>query len=283
MSPVAVPADRRFRRAHVRPAHQRRSWWHWSVRSIRSVAIAAVLCYCGYRGVARIARAPMLRVEWITVQGNERMSPGEVLAVLDGLRGQSLLRTDLDTWRRRLLSSPWIRDAELRRSLPSTIDVVVSERQPVGIGRIKGQLYLVDGRGVLIDEYGPQYAQLDLPIIDGLPADGDADSTDPVGIDLAARVIAAVKAKPEIANRLSQIDVRDIHNAAVILSGDAEVLQLGEQQFLRRLESYVELAPALRARVADIDVVDLRFDGRVYVRPIGKGTRGRGAAAIATR
>jgi len=225
----------------------------------------------------------MLRVERITVQGNERMSPGEVLAVLDGLRGQSLLRTDLDTWRRRLLSSPWIRDAELRRSLPSTIDVVVSERQPVGIGRIKGQLYLVDGRGVLIDEYGPQYAQLDLPIIDGLPAASDADTTDPAGIDLAARVIAAVKAKPEIANRLSQIDVRDVHNVAVILSGDAEVLQLGEQQFLRRLESYVELAPALRARVADIDVVDLRFDGRVYVRPTGKGTRGRAAAAIATR
>lgn len=283
MSPVAVPADRRFRRAHVRPARQRRGWWHWSIRSIRSVAIVAVVCYGAYRGVARVAHAPMLQVERITVQGNERMSSGEVLAVLDGLRGQSLLWTDLNTWRRRLLSSPWIRDAELRRSLPSTIDVVVSERQAVGIGRINDQLYLVDGRGVLIDEYGPQYAQLDLPIIDGLPAPGDANTTDPVGIDLAARVIAAVKAKPEIANRLSQIDVRDVHNAAVMLAGDAEVIQLGEQQFLRRLESYVELAPTLRAKVADIDVVDLRFDGRVYVRPIGKGTRGRVAAAIATR
>ena len=59
----------------------------------------------------------------------------------------------------------------------------------------------------------------------------------------------------------------DLHNAAVILSGDPAVIQLGEDQFLPRLQSYLELAPALRERVADIDYVDLRFDDRIYVRP----------------
>ena len=113
----------------------------------------------------------------IVVHGNERLSKGEVLAVLSGLRGESLLWTDLEAWRRRLLSSPWVRDAALRRSLPATVDVVVSERQPIGIGRINGgDMYLVDERGVIVDQYGPQYADLDLPIIDdavaALPADG---------------------------------------------------------------------------------------------------------------
>ena len=60
------------------------------------------------------------------------------------------------SWRRRLLSSPWVRDAALRRSLPSTVDVVVSERQPIGIGRINGgDMYLVDERGVIIDRVRP--------------------------------------------------------------------------------------------------------------------------------
>src|SRR5262249_56571485 len=31
--------------------------------------------------------------------------------------------------------------------------------------------------------------------------------------------------------------------------------------------SYLDLAPTLRERVADIDYVDLRFDDRIYVRP----------------
>ena len=60
----------------------------------------------------------------------------------------------------------------------------------------------------------------------------------------------------------------DLHNASVILSGDHAVIQLGEERFLARLQAYLELAPALRERVADIDYVDLRFDDRIYVRPM---------------
>jgi cell division septal protein FtsQ len=45
------------------------------------------------------------------------------------------------------------------------------------------------------------------------------------------------------------------------------VIQLGEEQFLARLQAYLDLAPTLRDRVADIDYVDLRFDDRIYVRP----------------
>jgi cell division septal protein FtsQ len=56
----------------------------------------------------------------------------------------------------------------------------------------------------------------------------------------------------------------------VILSGDGAVLQLGEEQFLQRLQSYLELAPTLYSRVSAIDSVDLRFEGRVYVRPAAK-------------
>ena len=78
------------------------------------------------------------------------------MAVLDGLRGQNLMRTNLDGWRHRLLASPWIKDAALRRSLPSTVEVLVSERSPIALGRIDGKLYLIDERGLVIDQYGPQ-------------------------------------------------------------------------------------------------------------------------------
>ena len=264
---VAAQTDRRFRRAHVKPARRKRGWRAlarplaiWSV-------LTAVLLYGVYRMSAVAAHAPALQIDRITVRGNERLSKGEVLAVLNGLRGESLVWTDLDRWRQRLMASPWVRDAALRRSLPSTIEVVVSERQPIGIGRINTDMYLVDERGVIIDHYGPQYADLDLPIIDGLSAAGGGSLTDEGRADLAARVIAAVRSKPSVARRLSQVDVSDLHNASVILSGDPAVIQLGDDQFLARLQSYLDLAPTLRERVADIDYVDLRFDDRIYVRP----------------
>ena len=55
-----------------------------------------------------------------------------------------------------------------RRVLPSTIELSLTERAPMAIGRLGDQLFLVDAGGVIIDEYGPQYAQYDLPIVDGL-------------------------------------------------------------------------------------------------------------------
>lgn len=251
--------------------------------AIRYGLVAAVVALAIYRGAQVSANAHLLEVNRIVVHGNERLSKGEVLAVLSGLRGESLLWTDLDAWRRRLLSSPWVRDAALRRSLPATVDVVVSERQPIGIGRINGgDMYLVDERGVIIDQYGPQYADLDLPIIDGLTAiNQDGSLTDERRADLAARLMAALRAKPQVARRVSQIDVADLHNVAVILNGDTAVIQLGEDQFLPRLQGYLELAATLRERVADIDYVDLRFDDRIYVRPAAASAlrRGRPGAA----
>jgi cell division protein FtsQ len=272
---VAAQTDRRFRRAHVKPSRRKRSWRALAMPLLFWAACAAGLAYGVLRLSASAAHAQVLQIETITVRGNERMSKGEVLAVLTGLRGESLVWTDLDVWRRRLMASPWVRDAALRRSLPSTIDVVVSERQPIGIGRINGDMYLVDERGVIIDQYGPQYADLDLPIIDGLAAasGGSGSLADEGRADLAARVIAAVKSKPSVARQLSQVDVSDLHNASVILNGDPAMLQLGEDQFLTRLQSYLDLAPTLRQRVADIDYVDLRFDDRIYVRPTKTGRK----------
>ena len=48
---------------------------------------------------------------------------------------------------------------------------------------------------------------------------------------------------------------------------DPALLHLGDGPFPRAAAAYLDLAPALRERVPDIDYVDLRFDERVYVRP----------------
>lgn len=268
MSPVAAPSDRRFRRAHVKPTRKRGALVAILRPALTYGFVALVAGTALYEGTIVVAHAPVLKVDRILVKGNERLSNGEVLAVLNGLRGENIVWTNLTVWREKLLSSPWVRDAALRRSLPSTVEVVVSERAPLAIGRIKGELFIVDDRGTVIDQYGPQYADLDLPIIDGLNAHADTDTTDQSRAELAARLIAALRAEPLVARRLSQIDVSDAHNAAVILSGDPAVIYVGEDRFLQRLRSYLELSSAVQARVPQIDYVDLRFDDRIYVRPV---------------
>jgi cell division protein FtsQ len=238
---------------------------------------AALSVYAGYRALDLVVNASTLQVRRVVVRGNERLSTGEIQALIGGLSGSSILTADLADYRARVLASPWVEHVAMRRLLPSTVEVFVAERRPIGVSRLRGQLYLVDRHGTIIDEFGPQHADLDLPIVDGLMrAPGSGDSTlDPARAELAARVIDAVAGHETLAARVSQIDVSDAHDAVVLLDGDPALLHLGEEQFAERLEYYVEIAPALRRRVQEMDYVDLRFGDRVYVRPAGTTGRTR--------
>ena len=273
---VAAPADKRFRRAHVKPARRRARLPSWKWRAVAAACLLGAVVYAGQRAIAVVVGLDVLQVERITVRGNHRLSKGEVLALLDGLHGRSILQIDLEEWRRALLNSPWVADASLRRTLPASVDVAILERTPLGIGRINGALYLVDDRGLAIDEYGPIYADLDLPIIDGLSSIAGDEYADVLRAALARRLIDALRVG-HMAGQVSEIDVRDSKNAVVLLDGDPTLIRLGHERFVERLQSYLELAPALRERVPSIDYVDLRFDERVYVRPNREAGRYHGA------
>ena len=266
---AGVATDKRFRRAHVKPSRKRSSASTQLWFALKSLTLVAGLGYAAYWGVTLVATAPSLQIGHMVVRGHERLSTGEVLALVEGLRGENILAVNLETFQQKLLSSPWVEGATIRRVLPSTVEITVHERRPMGIGRIGTAMYLLDRKGVIVDEYGPAYADIDLPIIDGLaaaPQDG-GPIVDLARAEFAARVIAALSTRPEIAKRVSQLDVSDLHDAVAILDGDTVLLRLGEADFVARLQQYLDLAPALRERVRGIDYVDLRFDERLYVRP----------------
>jgi len=273
--PVAAPADRRFRRSQVTPPRRRRGWAaHWK---LVGRVCACLLLFGGgaYVVMHRVANAEALHVSRIDVKGNDRLETAELLALLDGLRGQHLLALDLERWRQRVLTSSWVEHAAIRRVLPSTVEVLIEERRPMAVARVGADLYLVDGLGRVIDEYGPKYAEFDLPIVDGLgskPVTG-RPLLDETRAALAYELIEALRPRERLYRQVSQIDVTNARDAVVLLQGDPARLHLGSARFAERLEAYLELASALRAQVQDIDYVDLRFESRVYVRPAGAQRR----------
>jgi cell division septal protein FtsQ len=259
----------------VKPPRRRRAFG----ARLRLVArVLGTLTFFGggtYVLARQVAQAQSLRVERIVVRGNERLPTREVLGLLRGLRGQHVLSVDLERWRGRVMDSPWVEHAALRRVLPSTIEIWVDEREPMAIGRIGADLYLIDPLGRIIDEYGPDYVQFDLPIVDGLtskPATG-APLVDEARAALAYRAIEGLRRQQPLFRRVSQIDVANERDAVVMLQGDTAAVHLGDDQFAERLQTYVDMLSALREQVPDIEYVDVRFDNRIYVRPVGSSRR----------
>lgn len=265
---VYLPTDRRFRRAQIRPARRRRVG-EMVRRALGVVPLLAAAAFGAYWLPIVIHQTSLFRVDAIVVDGNRHLSSGAVEALVSDLLGTNILTADLELHRDRLLTSGWVERATLRRVLPSTVEVTVEERTPIGLGRFGAELYLIDATGAIIDEYGPRFAGFRLPIVDGLMPPGEPGIVvDQTRGRLAARLIAALRVRPDLSERVSQIDVRDPYDAIVLLSDDPTRLHLGHEDFVARLDDYFELAPALRARVPEIDYVDLRFDQRIYVRPV---------------
>ena len=275
---VHARPEPRFRRAYVQPV--RRRWLARRRVPLVHLGLALVVAGGFTWAFGRLRHADALRVDTITVEGNERLSAGEVAGLMEPLRGENLLVADLEAGRASLLASGWIREAALRRVLPSAVHVTLEEREPVGLSRFGSSLYLIDVTGHVIDEFGPRFADLDLPIIDGLSGrGGGGEGGSPVDqrrAALAARLIAQVDADSGLAARISQVDVANPHDAVVLLNGDPVRVHLGAERFVARLRTYLEIVPALRQAVPDIDYVDVRFDERVYVGPAD-------AAAVARR
>ena len=266
----AAPNDRRFHRSGLRPDHRRVG--RTIVRASKWIAGVLVIVLAGFWLTDVVLHARMLAVQHVRVRGNVRLSEGDIQALLDGVRGENIFRVDFEPYRQRVLDSPWIASVAMSRVLPSTVDVRVAERTPMAVARIGQQLFLVDDTGVIIDEYGAAYRDLDLPIVDGLmssPA-GRGPLVDQQRVSVTAAFLSALTVRPDLFERLSQVDVTNPHDITVMFDHDPVWLHLGEDKFLDRLNRYLELVPTLRERFVDMDYVDLRFGDRVFVRSHGR-------------
>lgn len=265
---AASARDPKLLRARDGGGRRARPWYARLWPGLRAGAIAIALLGSGWYVQDVMTTGEAFSVQDLRVIGAVRLSEGEVFALLDGLKGRNIVTTSLEPWRARLLSSPWVRDASLRRALPGTIEVRITERVPMAVARAGDELFLVDEQGTVVDEFGPRYGALDLPIVDGLLESGQVEQAtlDDARVAVLGQALASFR-QGALLGRVSQIDVSDARNVNVTLVGDPARLALGHDRFAERVQAYLDMGERLTRMVQQVDSVDLRFDNRVYVRP----------------
>lgn len=263
----APPADKRFRRSHVRPTSRRDSWpGRWPrLLAIGGACVVLVIVACGVLGY--FLGASTFTVRRITVSGNHRLSSGQVQALLGHLVGSSMVAADIEAAKDKLQDYPWVDHVEIRRVFPDSVSVTLTEQQAVALGQINDTLFLIDRTANIIDEYGPNYAEFDLPIVNGLTSGPTRMLVDEQRAAMLTTFLGSLQARPDLVERVSEIDLRDPQNVVVVLKGDTAAVRLGREKFEERLSSYVDLASTLRERVPDIDYVDVRYVPRLVVGP----------------
>jgi hypothetical protein len=103
------------------------------------------------------------RVTSVTVAGNRALSQEQILALAKVPAGAALLSVPVRQVRQRLEGHPWIRYAYVRRRLPDTIEIRVTEREPVAAVR-GGGLFMITADSMAVAPLTDNWLW-DLPIL----------------------------------------------------------------------------------------------------------------------
>jgi cell division protein FtsQ len=228
------------------------------IRCAQAAAFAVSLgglCWAAYTVVLYLKTAPRFEVEKLSVSGLRRVDENQVLAQAGFELGTNVFKLDLDEMRERVEQIQWVRHALVERVLPDQIIIKVVEREPIGLGRIRGEIYQFDEDAVIFD---PDPASAGFPILDGLGADPEENK----------RKVAIYRRVMEELGQtsLSEIHISDAEEVSVVEAGDPLLVTLGASDYRNRWMRYLQLRPQIQQQYPQAVRVDLRFKNQVIVR-----------------
>lgn len=223
------------------------------------VSVAAVFVWT----VTVAGRAPELAVHRVLVEGNEQLSDGEILELIEFSEHANILMLDLERVRANLLRSAWVADVEIERVLPATLKLSIHERHPVAVA-VLDELYLLASDGTMLDQLSPRYDIEELVLVRGLR---DGDGLVPGRAALAGRLSAELVGHERLASLVSEVDVSEGRDSVLLrLRAPVITALVDGDNMIERLTEVVPLLDGIQKQYAELDVVDLRFQGRAYLR-----------------
>ncbi len=241
-------------------------WRRW-VRGMFALTVGAGVTVASVESVRWARRSSLLAIDTVEVHGAARARAATVRRLSGIAVGDNLLRIDVDAARDRVLSHPWVAQAEVRVSAIDRVRISVVEHQPVALVALQN-LYFVDAGGRFFKRLAPGET-VDLPVITGLER-ALIESDDPgqsAMLKSALEVVAGWDV--DAYGDLSEVNVNDARGLTVVLVEDGLTVALGREDWPARLAMLGEVRAALEDRGLTAQAIDLssrRSADRVVVR-----------------
>lgn len=123
-----------------------------------------------------LTRSPHFALQEVRVSPTVHVTADAVRARSGIELGTNLFTVDLDAVTHDVQVDPWVARVRVRRELPATITIEVTEREPAAVIAF-GPLYLADTRGEAFKRATPDEAA-SLPVITGVPRDAYMNDRD---------------------------------------------------------------------------------------------------------
>ncbi len=137
-----------------------------SLRMVCMILMCMLMSITFIFGHDLLTQCDYFKAEQVRVRGASRLPEAEILKTAEIGPGVNILSINLSTARKRLLSHPWIAQADVYRELPRSITIVIEEQQPIAVLDL-GKPFLINHRGNIFKEAAPSESG-NMPVICGI-------------------------------------------------------------------------------------------------------------------
>ena len=226
------------------------------LRTIVVMLVVAVGLTMLYRRTQSDARFAIRQVQ---IAGAQHTARKDLDALTQRYTGTNLFHLDIARLRHEVASLPWVSRVEIEKKLPDTLRIHIVERTPVALAETGQAVAYVDDRGAAFAELTPAVGDPDLPLITG--ARGD---------DLARCVSVLRRLRnedPDLYARVSEVRALPPSGFA-FFDRQLRATVYANEQDLPKWRDFYAIAAAEHFAPGDVAYADLRFDGRVVVKPL---------------
>lgn len=209
--------------------------------------------------------SPRFAVATIDVRGVSRLRPAAVVQAAGLAPGQNFFRVDGSEIVRRLEAFPEIRRADVIRSWPNRVTILVEERRPFTLVHA-GRLHWIDEEGVPIGEERRAVAPA-APVISGLTPDELAVMRERPSprARLAIHLIRMLlRTGSALAAQISEIDVSRADDP-VLYTVDGVEVRIGTDNWESRLARLEGVLGQIATAPEPVTAIDLRFRDQVVL------------------
>jgi len=231
--------------------------WKWMVL-VSAIVVLCVVGYSGYTVVRFMRTSPRFAVRTVSVMGLNRVEEGQVLRQAAVKGSSNVFSVDLQSVRERVEVLKWVRFATVQRLLPDTIAIKIVERTPVGLARIRGQIFQFDAEAALLNP--DRGGGAEFPILHGLTADDPEVNRKKV--DLYLQIMKELHGKDEF----SEVQINNAFEVSVISQHEPVMVILGADQFRDHWGQYLQLRKKIQMEYPDTVQVDFRFKNQAILR-----------------
>lgn len=127
-------------------------------------AIASMIL--GIKTYTHVYQTDYFSVEDVAVTGLQKLTRDEILSLAAIQTGGNTFQMDLESISQSVKKNPWVEKVTVKRELPRKFIIDVTERKPIARLYEKEKLFLIDGKGYLLEEIQKSEYE-NLPVIGG--------------------------------------------------------------------------------------------------------------------